>query len=52
MKLLIIYRLQKAFKIQIFASDIDSPRQMTQGDDGRLYVGVKTIWKDFCFARY
>ncbi len=34
-------RFDKNIKIEIYASDIDSPRQMTQGDDGRLYVGSR-----------
>ena len=29
------------FKIAIFASDIDSPRQLAEGDDGRIYVGSR-----------
>ena len=40
-------QIAEGFKIQIFASDIDSPRQMTQGDDGRLYVGSRRSGKIF-----
>ena len=40
-------RYDKNIKIEIYASDIDSPRQMTQGDDGRLYVGSRRSGKIF-----
>ena len=40
-------RFDKNIKIEIYASDIDSPRQMTQGDDERLYVGSRRSGKIF-----
>tara|TARA_Y200000002_G_scaffold170889_1_gene141037 strand:- start:2183 stop:3286 length:1104 start_codon:yes stop_codon:yes gene_type:complete len=36
-----------SLRIEVYASDIDSPRQMTQGDDGRLYVGSRQSGKIF-----
>ncbi|MAV94373.1 PQQ-dependent sugar dehydrogenase [Pseudomonadota bacterium] len=40
-------RIDPSYSIELFASDIDSPRQMTQGDDGRLYIGSRRSGKIF-----
>lgn len=39
--------VEKDLKIEIYASEIDSPRQMAQGSDGRLYVGSMRSGKIF-----
>ena len=33
--------IDSRFKIKIFASDIDSPRQMAEDSEGRIYVGSR-----------
>jgi glucose/arabinose dehydrogenase len=40
-------KFKKNLKIEIYASEIDSPRQIAQGDDGRLYVGSRRSGKIF-----
>ena len=39
--------IDSRYKIQIFAFDMNSPRQMAEGDDGRIYVGSKKEGKIF-----
>ena len=34
--------LKPGFEISIFADDLDSPRQMAQGDNGTIFVGERT----------
>ena len=41
---------KKNLKIEIFATDIDSPRQLAQGDDGRVYVGSRRSGKIFALT--
>ena len=40
-------KIEKGFKLEIFASDIASPRQLAEGDDQRIYVGSKQEGKIF-----
>ena len=40
-------KIEKGFKLEVFASDISSPRQLAQGDDQRIYVGSKKEGKIF-----
>lgn len=40
-------KIEKGFKLEIFASDIASPRQLAEGDDERIYVGSKKDGKIF-----
>ena len=40
-------KIDSSFKIEIFASDIDSPRQIAEGSDGRIYVGSRNAGKIF-----
>jgi glucose/arabinose dehydrogenase len=39
--------ISKDMVIEIFASNIDSPRQMAEGKDGRIYVGSRNSGKIF-----
>ena len=38
-------QIDDGFKISIFASNIDSPRQLAEGSDGRIYVGSRSSGK-------
>jgi len=40
-------KIEKGFKLEVFASDISSPRQLAEGDDQRIYVGSKKEGKIF-----
>ena len=40
-------QFEKNLKIEIYAAEIDSPRQMAEGDDGRIYVGSRRSGKIF-----
>jgi len=35
------FQLQPGFQIEIFASDLDSPRQMAEGKNGTIFVGER-----------
>ena len=35
------FQLQPGFNIEIFASDLDSPRQMAEGKNGTIFVGER-----------
>ena len=40
--------IDSRFSVEIFASDIDSPRQMAEDSEGRIYVGSRRS-RYFCF---
>jgi len=41
------FNIDESLSIQVFASDIGSPRQLAEGNDGRIYVGSKNEGKIF-----
>jgi len=40
-------KIDPEFKIEIFASELSSPRQMVEGDDGKIYVASRKEGKIF-----
>ena len=41
------FQLQSGFKIEIFANDLDSPRQMVEGKNGTYYLDPIDLREDF-----
>ena len=39
--------IDPGFEIEVFASEIDSPRQLAEDENGRIYVGSKKSGKIF-----